>query len=84
MASAWTHYDLTAGTGAPKSGAFPAAYAFEAEKRQHVIFYGTDGHIHELAISIGETSWSHHDLTAGTGAPALGYPGTPKNAPLCA
>jgi uncharacterized protein with PIN domain len=66
---AWGHYDLTAATGAPLMAGKPCGYAFEAEKRQHVVYKGADNHIHELAISIGNNAWGHYDLTAGTGAP---------------
>jgi hypothetical protein len=66
---AWGHYDLTAATGAPPMAGSPSGYAFEAEKRQHVLYTGADNHIHELAISIGDNAWGHYDLTAATGAP---------------
>jgi len=67
---AWGHYDLTAATGAPELFSAPWGYAFEAERRQHVLFTGSDLHLHELAISIGDQAWGHYDLTAATGAPA--------------
>ena len=67
---AWGHYDLTAATGAPEPFSDPWGYAFEAERRQHVFFMGSDLHLHELAISIGDQAWGHCDLTAATGAPA--------------
>jgi uncharacterized protein with PIN domain len=73
--NAWGHFDLTAGTGATLAAGDPFGYAFEAENRQHVVYRGVDGHIHELAISIGGNAWGHFDLTAGTGGPpAAGDP----------
>ena len=69
QAPVWSHVDLTAATGAPAAREVPVAYAFEGEKRQHVLFRGEDGHLHELAISIGDSAWGHYDLTAATGAP---------------
>jgi hypothetical protein len=71
QAPVWSHVDLTAATGAPNARSVPAAYAFEGEKRQHVFFRGDDDHLHELAISIGDQSWGHYDLTAATGAPPM-------------
>ena len=74
---AWADYDLTLATSAPPPAPFtaitailPAGYAFEAEKRQHVLYTDGDNHIQELAFSIGDHAWNHYDLTAATGAPA--------------
>jgi hypothetical protein len=50
--NAWGHYDLTAATGAPPSLIGLVGYAFEAERRQHLVYLGADHHIHELAISM--------------------------------
>jgi hypothetical protein len=49
---AWGHYDLTAATGAPAPLVGLVGYAFEAERRQHLVYQGADRHIHELAISL--------------------------------
>lgn len=65
----WGHFDLTTMTGAPPAAGDPSGYVFVAEQRQHVVYRGTDGHIHELAASLGGT-WAHFDLTAMTGAPS--------------
>jgi hypothetical protein len=45
-------FDLTAATGAPGPLAGLVGYAFEAERRQHLVYQGADRHIHELAISM--------------------------------
>jgi hypothetical protein len=37
---------------------------------QHVVYHGTDGHIHELWWDAA--GWHHNDLTARTGAPTAG------------
>jgi hypothetical protein len=73
---AWNDYDLTLATSAPppapvaaNTAWLAAGYAFEAEKRQHVVYTDGNNHIQELAISIGEHAWSHYDLTQATGAP---------------
>jgi hypothetical protein len=50
--TAWGHYDLTAATGAPGPLVGIVGYAFEAERRQHLVYEGADRHIHELAISM--------------------------------
>jgi hypothetical protein len=66
--------DLTAAAGAPLPGAGPlAAYAFEAQGTQHVIYEDAnapDLHIHELWSDA--TGWHTDDLTAATGAPPSG------------
>jgi hypothetical protein len=54
-------------TGAPLAAGDPAAYVFDAQNTEHVIYQGVDEHIHELwRISGG--SWNHNDLTQRTGA----------------
>jgi hypothetical protein len=63
----WHFNDLTAATGAPL-GLDVAAYAFEAQGTQHVIYRGlADSHVHELWSD--SDGWHHNDLTAATGAP---------------
>jgi hypothetical protein len=63
QAPVWSHVDLTAATGAPTAKSVPAAgapgplvglvgYAFEAERRQHLVYLGADRHIHEIARSM--------------------------------
>jgi Fungal fucose-specific lectin len=49
------------------SGVCPAAYAFEDQGTQHVIYVGRDFHINELWWD--NNGWHHNDLTAATGAP---------------
>src|SRR6185437_15099556 len=75
---AWGHYDLTAATGAPLVR-YPhdllSGYPFEAERRQHLLFFTADDHLHELAISIGDHAWGHYDLTLATSAPPPAPPG---------
>src|SRR6185437_12322043 len=75
---AWGHYDLTAATGAPLVR-YPhdllSGYPFEAERRQHLLFFTADDHLHELAISIGDHAWGHYDLTQATSAPPPAPPG---------
>jgi hypothetical protein len=45
----WYLQDLTAETGtAPSPTVRPAAYVFEAQGTQHVIYVGSDAHIYEL------------------------------------
>jgi hypothetical protein len=54
-----------------------------SDSSQHVNFFGTDGHVHELYIAPGAAGWVDHDLTALTGAvapigdsPLVGYWGS--------
>jgi hypothetical protein len=67
----WHTDDLTATTGAPlPSGGSLAAYAFEAQGTQHVIYQDAT-HIHELWSD--RTGWHTDDLTAASGAPPPNY-----------
>src|SRR3984893_4207829 len=73
-ASGWKHSDISGVTGAPPAyaGFRPKGYSFEFQMTgphptQHVIYVGTDGHIHELWWD--GTGWHHHDLTVATSAP---------------
>jgi hypothetical protein len=64
----WHLHDLSAATGAPPAGYAPlSGYVFDAQGTQHVVYLGTDLHIHELRWDTH--GWHHHDLTAATGAP---------------
>jgi hypothetical protein len=75
--NSWTagHPDLTQTTGTPKpaGNSALAGYSAEYEQSQHVIYVGTDGHIHELYNSGG---WHTTDLNDSAGAP-LPMDGTP-------
>jgi hypothetical protein len=66
------HYwgNLTAETGAPKAEGNPRGYVFTPQDTQHVVYQGTDGHIHELWWD--SNGWHHNDLTIRTGAPLAG------------
>src|SRR5438128_4814005 len=73
-ASGWHHHDLTAATSAPvPSRASAAAYLFGSQGTQHVVYIGSDCHVHELWWD--SDGWHHHDLTIASSAP-LGRPGT--------
>lgn len=74
--SGWRHHDLTAATGAPLIGAGVEVNGYNFNQpgtfqgTQHVVYVGTDGHVHELWYSADSADgWHHHDLTAATGAP---------------
>ena len=66
----WNHNDLTNATGAPAAASDPAGYTWDVDRTQHVVYRGTDGHIHELWFSSATWNWNHNDLTNATGAPA--------------
>ncbi len=73
----WHHHDLTTATGAPLpqiTSASIAAYAFEAQATQHVMYNTDDQHVHELWQD--NHGWHHTDLTAATGAPLAYSVGT--------
>jgi hypothetical protein len=70
----WHHFNLTAATGAPlaPAGFRPSGYGFDTVRQvplatQHVLYTGTDSHIHELWWDT--TGWHHHDLTGVPDAP---------------
>ena len=70
-ARGWWNGDLTAASGAPTVDASgdPAAYAFDSNHTMHVVYRGTDGHIHELHWEGGGGGrWHHGNLTAAAGA----------------
>ncbi len=68
-AGGWHDGDLTAVTGAPSAAGDPAAYVFDAEGTQHVIFREGNGHIHEMWWD-PSGGWHDGDLTAAMGAPS--------------
>ena len=64
----WHHNDLTIAAGATVAAdSVPRGYVFEGQGTQHVIYRGTDFHIHELWWD--SNGWHHHDLTTAAGAP---------------
>ncbi|WP_030277577.1 hypothetical protein [Streptomyces sp. NRRL B-24484] len=64
---AWRHNDLSDAVGVSLNAAGdPAVYAWEVDKTLHVVYSGTDDHIHELAFN---DQWRHNDLSDATGAP---------------
>jgi hypothetical protein len=65
----WHANDLTAATGAPNAaGGTIAAYVFESQGTQHVIYAGVDRDLYELWW---DQNWHVGDLTAATRAPAV-------------
>ncbi|MUL63878.1 hypothetical protein BOO86_05325 [Mycobacterium sp. CBMA 234] len=71
-ASGWHTGDLTAAANAAApAGGVLAAFAFEAQRTQHVVYEAlSDKHIHELWSDAN--GWHTDDLTAATGAPQPG------------
>src|SRR5262249_32841508 len=67
----WGHFDLSAAMGAPAPAGALFGYTTLVGSRQHVVYRGVDGHIHELGYTLGANQkWGHFDLSAATGAPA--------------
>jgi hypothetical protein len=58
---AWQYNHLTNSSGGVLSAGDPTGYTTDADKTQHVVYRGTDNHIHELSFD-GE--WHHTDLTS--------------------
>ncbi|MEI9952294.1 MAG: hypothetical protein WDO74_25720 [Pseudomonadota bacterium] len=67
----WHHGDLSAATSAPIASSAPAAYVFDAQGSQHVIYRGSDNRIHELWWDTA-AGWHIEDLSLATGAPRGG------------
>jgi hypothetical protein len=63
----WNHADLTGSIGAPAAAGDPAGYTWDVDSTEHVVYRGTDSHIHELWFN---GAWNHADLTGSIGAPA--------------
>lgn len=67
----WHAHDLTAAIGAPLASSLPHGYDFEpfGAHNQHIVYGGTDSHIHELART--DSSWNLYDLTQTAGTPPV-------------
>ena len=64
----WENTDLTLSTSAGVAAALPpTAYGFKAQNTRHVLYLGTDGHVHELWWQ--HHQWHHNDLTNDSHAP---------------
>ncbi len=62
----WNYKVLTAVvTGADRTNEDPAAYTWNVDKTQHIVYKGLDSHIHELYFH-QDLGWSHTDLTEKT------------------
>lgn len=70
----WQASNLTLACAAPLAEASPlSAFACEFSSSKHVAYMSGDGHIHELSMQKGATSWRHSDLTERSGTlPASG------------
>jgi hypothetical protein len=51
MESGWSHNNLTQAMDAPSAAGDPAGYAWDLDSTEHVVYRGTDNHIHELWFS---------------------------------
>src|SRR5215472_13446276 len=72
----WKANDLTDAAGAPLALGDLAAHTWDVDLSQHVIYFSTDQHIHELVFQAATGVWHDNDLTdaAGGAQPALGDP----------
>jgi hypothetical protein len=67
----WTVTNVTTAAGvAGRAASGPSAYAYAHDHTHHVVYIGTDAHIHELWFSEQTGRWNDGDLTAATGAPS--------------
>ena len=72
----WHWTDVTLAADPPPTSMVatdPAAYTFDHDQSQHIVYRGLDDHIHELWSS---GTWHHNDLTlaAGNAPPAASKP----------
>jgi hypothetical protein len=73
--STWHRADLTGIAKAPTAAGDPDGYMFDAQGSQHVVYRGTDAHVHELWWDGKGSGWHHTDLTGIAKAPtAAGDP----------
>jgi phospholipase C len=64
----WTYYNISAAVDAPAVDvAALAAAPYEATYADHVVFLGSDGHVHDLRLGGG--GWTYVDLTKYLQAP---------------
>lgn len=71
-ASVW---DLTAGAGAPKVASDPSCCYIPETDTKHVVFTGSDNHVHEISWAPGRGTPTWTDLTvAALAPPAMGRP----------
>ncbi len=64
----WHANDLTSAAGGaplPATGSALGSYAFENQNTQHVIYLGTDQHVHELWWA--SSGWHANDLSIAAG-----------------
>ncbi|WP_285689806.1 hypothetical protein [Actinoplanes sp. NBRC 103695] len=64
----WNHNDLTAAAGGSLGLGAVNGYTRAADQTQHVIYLGTDNHIHELWFHHGD-GWNHNDLSLAAASP---------------
>lgn len=64
------HGDLTAGAGAIPAASDPVAWYHPGSDTKHVVYTGTDGHVHELWWHGGRTAPQDVDLALWGAAPA--------------
>jgi len=62
------HTNLSATTGSPTAAGDPSGYTFDLFPSQHVVYRGTDGHIHQLYF-MKEKGWRRSNLTGDANAP---------------
>ncbi|MFF3543983.1 hypothetical protein [Streptomyces platensis] len=69
----WQHNDLTAAAHALNGNSFtdgPSGYAHPGDGTQHVLYIGSDFHVHELWW---DGNWHHNDLSVAAGAHSLAF-----------
>jgi predicted NUDIX family NTP pyrophosphohydrolase len=67
--SNWSHADLSGIAGGPPAALEYIGFAFEAQRSKQVVYRTADGHIHELSVVLGGSSWSYADLSGIAGGP---------------
>ncbi|MEA5153328.1 hypothetical protein [Raineyella sp.] len=63
----WTESDLTPYMAGTLPAMPPTAYGFTSQQTHHVLYAGSDGHVHELWKG-PSGGFHHHDLTLATGS----------------
>jgi hypothetical protein len=67
----WYDNDLSKIAGAPPAAGRLLGFQTTFNAQQHIVYVGTDLHVHELLFPGSSNTWQHNDLTTLTGSPPV-------------
>jgi len=74
--SGWTDFDMMLIPGAVTPSGKPSAFV-DSTGAPHIVYPGTDSHIHDLTLNVQELAWYHFDLNERAGATSVLSGGNP-------